>query len=57
MPEIDDWEIEMIWEAAADAAINTVHIASVVNPYPETDPRAEIWSAAFRQAYARENGY
>lgn len=54
--EPDEDEIERIWSEAENATVHAGHIASVVNPY--ADPmRAEMWSGAFRSAYARENGY
>ena len=52
-----DNEIDAIYEAAYDAAIHAVTPHRVVNPYPEGSERAEVWSQAFRSAYARENGY
>lgn len=55
--EPDDAEIERIHEEAEEAALHCWFITQARNPYPPTDPRAEIWSFAFRQAYANENGY
>jgi hypothetical protein len=54
---LSDEEIEAIWEQAAHDAIQCAHIAATVNPYSSDDPRAEIYSFAFRGAYARENGF
>lgn len=55
-PELTDEEIELIQAKAEDDAINCIHIASAHNPHPPDDPRAEVYSAAFRSAYAREHG-
>jgi hypothetical protein len=55
--ELLDDEVERVQSEAEDAAVNAVHIASVINPYAGWDTRSEIWSAAFRNAYARNNGY
>jgi hypothetical protein len=52
-----DVEIERVSDEGCDAGINAMHMASAVNPYAESDSRAEIWSTAFRNAYARNNGY
>lgn len=57
MIELSDEEYDRIWGEAEDAAINCVHIAQVINPYPEDNPRAEVWNAAFRRVYALEHGY
>lgn len=53
----DDAEIERICDEAAEAAVHCIHMAVAVNPYADDPERAEIWSCAFRNAYARENGY
>ena len=55
--ELTDGEIEALYAAAEEAALHCVHIAASVNPYPAGDVRSEIWSSAFRTAYARGNGY
>jgi len=58
--EPEDDEIEAIHEAAALAAVHGWGPAGVNgrrNPYPEGSARAEIWDHAYRNAYARENGY
>ena len=57
MIDLSDEEYDRIWGEAEEAAINCVHIAQTSNPYPEDDPRADVWNAAFRAVYAREHGY
>ena len=57
--EITDEEIEAIHDAASEAAIHAWGPAgnSARNPYPPGSERADIWSHAFRNEYARQNGY
>lgn len=58
--EPDDAEIEEIHEAAALAAVDGWGPAGVMshgNPYPRGSERADIWDYAYRNAYARQNGY
>lgn len=52
-----DTAIDLIWQAAEDAVIHTVHMAQAENPYPAGSWQADIWRHAFRAAYAREWGY
>lgn len=53
--ELTDEEIERIHDEAEAAAESCWYVGQGRNPYPEGSERAEIWSFAFRQAYAREN--
>ena len=53
MTEPTDEEIDAIWTLAEHDAIHG-HIGSSVNPYHIDDPRAEIYSFAYRTFYARE---
>lgn len=58
--EPDDDEIEAIHEKAAADAIHAWGPAGINgyrNPYPAGSERAEIYAYAFRNSYARENGY
>lgn len=55
---------EQIEEAYADAENAAIHAygplgAPIVarNPYPQGSELADIWYHAFRNFYARENGY
>jgi hypothetical protein len=59
MSELTDERIEELWEEAAEAAIHAWGPGgiSAKNPYPFSSDEAEIWACAFRNAYARENGY
>jgi hypothetical protein len=57
--ELTDDRIEAIWEEAAVAALHAWGPGgrTARNPYREGTEEAEIWACAFRNAYARENGY
>lgn len=50
--EIDDGELEGIWDEAIEAAQMG---GPSSNPYPQDSKRAEAWSNAFNQAYFKEN--
>jgi hypothetical protein len=58
--ELDDAEVEAIWEDAADAALHAWGPLGAPNcrpnPHPSGSTKADIWDGAFRDAYARENG-
>lgn len=59
--ELDDGEIDAIWDDAKDAAINAWGPLGSPNcrpnPHPLGSREADIWDRAFRNTYARENGY
>jgi hypothetical protein len=57
--ELTDDRIEEIWEEAEVAALHAWGPGgrSKSNPYAPGTEEAEIWACAFRNAYARENGY
>lgn len=61
MTEPDDDEIEVICEAAKDAALHAWGPLGApngrANPYAQDDPRHDIWACAWRNAYATNNGY
>lgn len=57
---LDEAEIEAIHEDAQDAALNAwgpAGASSRSNPHEAGSEAAAIWDHAFRNAYARENGY
>jgi hypothetical protein len=59
--ELTEEEVDAIWEDAKDAAINAWGPLGAPNcrqnPHPLGTVKADVWDHAFRDAYARENGY